>query len=174
MSNSDDKHPLNPASGNIEAIVSLERVALERRSWTTRLGDAITSGLGTMSAVLVHAAVIMAWCIINLGFVPGIKPFDPFPFGLLTMIVSLEGVLVAIFVLITQNRMSRQADRRAHLNLQIDMLAEQEMTRVLRMLNALCAERGLQVEASKTEIEPLMQSTDVHRLAEQLDEKLPT
>lgn len=162
------------AAHNIEAIVALERAALERRSWATRLGDMITSGLGTMTAVFVHIALIAAWCLVNSGWMPFVKPFDPFPFGLMTLFVSLEGVLVAMFVLITQNRMSKQADRRAHLNLQIDMLAEQEMTRVLHMLTKLCEKNGISVDAPEHELTPLMQRTDVQSLAQEIEEKLPS
>jgi hypothetical protein len=72
----------------------------------------------------------------GLGGLEALAPppfrFDPYPYGLLTFIVSLEGVLIATFVVIKQNRMAVQSDQRDHLNLQVDLLAEQEMTAVLR------------------------------------------
>ena len=71
------------------------------------------------------------------SFAPSPWRFDPYPYGLLTMFVSMEGVILAVFVLITQNRMSQQSDRRDHLDLQIDLLAEQEMTMVLRILSKI-------------------------------------
>lgn len=164
---------LDRAALNINAIAEMEKKALETRTFVTRFGDAITSRLGTMTAVIVHIAVITAWCIVNLNVIPGVKAFDPYPFGLMTMFVSIEGVLVAIFVLITQNRMSRQADRRAHLNLQVDMLAEQEMTRVLKMLKMLCDHNGLREEEHEEAVQQLLEETNVQQLAEKLEETLP-
>ena len=72
-----------------------------------------------------------------MGFIAALPPFDPFPFGILTLIVSTEGVLLAIIILISQNRMIRQADRRAHLDLQINLLAEQEASLILRQVRRI-------------------------------------
>jgi uncharacterized membrane protein len=69
--------------------------------------------------VLLHFAFIGAWAVLNLGLVPGVEPFDPWPFGLLGVIFSLEGVLIAAFVLMKQNRMSVRDEERAHLDLQV-------------------------------------------------------
>jgi len=163
----------DPALSNIEAIARLERDALNSRSLVVRVGDKVTGILGTMTAVLIHIAVIATWVMINVGFVPGVKPFDPYPFGLMCLLMSMEGVLVAMFVLITQNRMSRQADRRAHLNLQVNMLAEQEMTRVLQMLKLLCEKNGIEPPAEDDAVQMLLQTTNVEQLAQKLDEHLP-
>jgi uncharacterized membrane protein len=65
-------------------------------------------------------------------------PFDPFPFSLLTSIVSLEAIILTLFVLATQNRLTREADKRAHLDLQVNLLSEQEMTIMLKMLEEPC------------------------------------
>ena len=76
----------------------------------------------------------------------GVKAFDPYPFGLLTMVVSLEAIFLTIMVLISQNRMTMQADRRAHLDLQVNLLAEQEATAMVRMLERITLHLGLPVE----------------------------
>ena len=86
-----------------------------------------------MSFVVFHLLLFGVWFMVNLGLTP-LRPFDTFPFGILTLIVSAEGVLLAIFVLVSQNRMSRQANQRAHLNLQIGLLAEQETTKLLALV----------------------------------------
>jgi len=130
------------ARKNIDAIVRLEQVSMESRSLGERVSDAITRVIGTMSFVVFHLLLFAFWFGINLGWTP-LKPFDPFPFGILTLIVSGEGVLLAIFVLVSQNRMSRQANQRSHLNLQIDMLAEQETTKLLQKLQILIDHFGL-------------------------------
>jgi uncharacterized membrane protein len=75
------------------------------------------------------------------------RPFDPFPFGFLMLLVSLEAIFLTAIVLMTQNRMRRQADKRAHLDLQVNLLAEQELTAMLQMLNALCERMGVAAPA---------------------------
>jgi len=105
--------------------------------------------------------------------IPGVKPFDPFPFGILALIVASESVFLTIFVLISQNRMARAAERRSHLDLQVGMLAEQELTMVLQMLNKLCEHAGVDVRAAAKRVEEFGETTDVQKLASEIDEKLP-
>jgi uncharacterized membrane protein len=163
----------DPMAYNVEAIAKMEREALHERSFGERISDAITGFIGSMAFVVFHILLFISWGIINLNFVPGIPAFDPFPFGILTLIVSAEGVFITIFILIGQNRMSRQSDRRAHLDLQISILAEQEMTMMLRMQQKLCEHFGVDVDAIETEAEQLMSETDVKHLVGELEEKLP-
>jgi uncharacterized membrane protein len=112
--------------------------------------------------------------IANINLIPGLTPFDPFPFGILTLIVSSEGVFLAIFILISQNRMRRQADRRAHLDLQISILAEQELTMILRLQQRMCHHLGLKVEESMEELRQMTHATDVEQLVSHIKEELPT
>ena len=163
----------DPTAYNVEAIAKLERDALEERSLAERVSDAITRFIGSMAFLILHVVLFAAWVVVNLNLLPGLAQFDPFPFGILTLIVSTEGVFLAIFILISQNRMSRLADRRAHLDLQVSMLSEQEMTMMLRMQQRLCEHFGVEVETIKEEAEYLMQETDVERLVNDLEEKLP-
>ena len=101
---------------NIRNIVDLEHAALARRSPTERLSDGITRFLGSCLFLIFHVVWFAFWILAGLEAIPGLPKFDQFPFGLLTMIVSLEAIFLAIVVLISQNRMSRLADRRAHLD----------------------------------------------------------
>ena len=156
---------------NIEAVAKLEQDFLRRRSVTDRLADAIAWFSGSIWFVLVHAAGLVAWVVVNLGFVPGIRPFDPYPFMLLTMWMSTEAVLLSTFVLMKQNRMSRRADQRAHLDLQINLLAEREMTLVLQMLRRISIRLGIQLPDEQ--IRQLGEETSVEALASQLEQKLP-
>src|SRR5690606_8841971 len=112
---------------------AMERRLARQRTWSERVSDRITAVAGSLTFVAAHAAAIAFWAVWN-ATAPQALRFDPYPYGLLTFIVSLEGVLIATFVLITQNRMAVQNDHRDRLNLEVDMLAEQEMTLVLRML----------------------------------------
>jgi uncharacterized membrane protein len=163
----------DPSEKNIGAIADLEREALHERSAADRLSDVISRITGSVPFAIAHAAWFSGWGLINLGFIPGVRPFDPFPFGFLTLVVSLEAIFLSVFVLMSQNRMTRQADKRAHLDLQIDLLAEQELTTILRMLRALCAKQGVRVHVPRARMREQLKDTDVHSLAATLDERLP-
>jgi uncharacterized membrane protein len=126
-----------------------------------------------MTALIVHGALFGSWILVNLGVIPGIRPFDPFPFILLTMTVSMEGVILALFVLVKQNRMSRRADERDHLHLQVNLLAEKEITKMLQLQSRICERLGIGDPSADPEVRELSEDTAVDRLARELREKLP-
>jgi uncharacterized membrane protein len=163
----------NPTQYNIEAIAKLEHDALDRRTSTERVSDVMTKLVGNMGFLLAQLIVICGWSVLNLHVIPGLKAFDPFPFGILALVVSSESVFLTIFVLISQSRMARQSERRSHLDLQVGMLSEQELTTILQMLQKLCQHVGVNVDASKQEVQSFSKTTDVNKLASELQEKLP-
>ena len=163
----------NPTQYNIDAIAKLEHEALDRRTPTERVSDVITKLVCNIGFLLAHLLLIFGWGLVNLRVIPGLKVFDPFPFGVLALVVSSEGVFLTIFVLISQSRMSRQSERRAHLDLQVGMLSEQELTSILQMLQTLCQHMGVNVDSSKQEVQSFSKTTDVHKLASELQDKLP-
>lgn len=133
---------------NIRTIINSRQAAASQRTGEERLADSITDFSGRMYFVYFHILWFGIWILINLGYF-GIKPFDPYPFGLLTMIVSLEAIFLATFVLISQNRLSAEADRRADLDLQIGLLAEHELTRVLKMLDEIQDKMGIENDSDR-------------------------
>jgi uncharacterized membrane protein len=157
---------------NVNAIIRLEKLALDKRTRAERLADRITAFAGSSASLILHAVVFGAWIIINTGNMPGVKPFDRLPFTLLTFMVSLEAIFLALLVLMAQNRIMREANLRAHLDLQINMLAEQESTLTLRTLRRICDHLGLDHECDQ-DAAGLEESTSVHRLAKALEEHLP-
>ena len=163
----------NPTQYNIEAIAKLEHDALDRRTLTERLSDVTTKLVGNLGFLLTHLIVIASWSVLNLHVIPGLKAFDPFPFGILALVVSSESVFLTIFVLISQSRMARQAERRSHLDLQVGMLSEQELTTILQMLQKLCQHVGVNVDSSRQEVQSFSKTTDVHKLASELEDKIP-
>lgn len=163
----------NPTQYNIEAIAKLEHDALARRTPTEHVSEVITKLIGNMGFLVAQLILISIWSLANLRMFPGLKPFDPFPFGILALVVSSESVFLTVFVLISQSRMARQAEQRSHLDLQVGMLSEQELTTILQMLQKLCQHVGVNVESSKHEIQAFSKTTDVHELASELQEKLP-
>jgi uncharacterized membrane protein len=130
----------------IRTITRLRLHTAHERHVQDRVADAITSLSGSMGFVSLHLLWFGAWLLVNTGRV-GLPPFDPFPYGLLTMMVSLEAIFLSTFVLISQNRFSEAADRRAELDLQIGLLAEHELTRVLHMLDAIQDKLGIDNDA---------------------------
>lgn len=163
----------NPTQYNIDAIAKLEHDALDRRTPTERVSDLITKLVGNMGFLLAQLILIFGWTLVNLHVIPGLKAFDPFPFGVLALVVSSESVFLTIFVLIRQSRMARQSERRSHLDLQVGMLSEQELTTILQMLQKLCKHMGVNVDSSKQEVQSFSKTTDVHKLASELEDKLP-
>jgi uncharacterized membrane protein len=161
----------NAAAKNVAEIARLEQDESRRLPLSERASFAVTSKAGTFAFAMLHVLLLPAWCVWNAFASPDLR-FDPYPFGLLTMIVSMEGVVLAILVLITQNRMSEQSDRRDHLNLQVDLLAEQEMTMVLRMLSRISDHLGIRPDDQDTaEARQLMEQTNVYELMEELRKK---
>ena len=90
----------------------------------------------------------------NVGLVPGFAPFDPFPFPFLTMTVSLEAIFLALFVLASQSHLARQSDQRSHLDLQIDLLAEREMTAVLQLLRDIATHLQVDTKVTPSQLRP--------------------
>jgi uncharacterized membrane protein len=163
----------DPAAANIRAIVDLERKALAASHWSERVSDAIGAFAGSLWFVLCHLVMFTGWAVWNALASPQLR-FDPYPYGLLTFIVSLEGVLIATFVLIKQNRMAAQSDQRDHLNLQVDLLAEQEMTLVLRMLRRISERLSIEPEGTdEARAAKLTEETNVYELMRTLEKELP-
>ena len=159
---------------NVRAIKAWEESALHDRSHAERISEWITSTAGRGPVLLAHALWFAAWAAVNLGFVPGIRPFDRFPFTLLTTMVSLEAIFLALFVLSSQNRLATQADKRGHLDLQINLLAEREMTAVLQLLQDIASHLGVAHAAGSPRNEELARETDVQELTSKLDDELPS
>jgi uncharacterized membrane protein len=161
------------ARTNVRTIARLEKAMLHHQSPTARVSNAICRGAGSGPFILVHVVWFSSWVLVNLGYVPAVAPFDPFPFTFLTMVVSLEAIFLSIFVLISQNHMAHMADRRAHLDLQINLLAEQENTIMLRMLRRLCEKQGIRHDKDGEDGESLFAKTDLEALMKDLEEHLP-
>ena len=124
---------------NTAAIAEMQRKITEARSFGSRIADAITDFTGSMAFVYVHVIWFAVWIMLNVGLIhiPHVSEFDKFPFSLLTMIVSLEAIFLSTFVLISQNRLAAASEKRAELDLQVNLLAEQKATKLLEMLDQI-------------------------------------
>src|SRR5947207_2475459 len=133
-----------PVDSNVQRIAQVEREALLQRTATERIGDWIATSAGTATFAGLHALWFAFWILANCGLIAVIPPFDPYPFGFLTFVVSLEAIFLTIAVLISQNRMIKQADRRVHLDLQVNMLAEQQATLTLELVRRIALRLGVE------------------------------
>jgi uncharacterized membrane protein len=157
----------------IQDIVQMEKRNHDARSGIDQLSGRITNLAGSGTAILIHLVWFALWLVINLNLVSGIPVFDPFPFSFLTMVVSLEAIFLTLFVLVSQNRMSQEADKRAQLDLQINILAERETTMILRMLDEISAH--LEIGGpTRSELKDLLKETRIDELAQKLDDALPS
>lgn len=132
----------NVIERNIRTLIHLRLDAAHGRNLQDRLADMITTFSGRMIFVYVHIIWFAAWLLLNTGSF-GVAPFDAYPYGLLTMIVSLEAIFLSTFVLISQNRLSDEAEHRADLAMHIGLLTEHELTRALQMLDAIQEKLGV-------------------------------
>ena len=166
-----DQHP---AQQNIERVSNLESAAMQGRSRADRLSDAINQATGSTWFAAIHLTWFALWLLVNTGTIPGVPPFDPYPYSFLTLVVSLEAIFLSVFVLMSQNRMTRQADMRAHLDLQVNLLAEQELTAMLQMQRAICRKLDIEVEIADERLRRFIEDTDIDKLAASLEERLPS
>jgi len=132
---------------NIALIAALENVEVAKRSWAERVSDLVTRFGGSITFLYLHIGWFSGWLLWNLSpRVPPALRFDPMPFPLLNHLVALEAVVLSTFILMSQRRQDQLADRRNHLDLQINLLSEQENSKMLTMLAALMQHQGLALE----------------------------
>ena len=153
---------------NVETVAKLEAAERARRTASERFSDSIAEMAGTAWFAWTHVVWFAAWIAWNAGLVPRWRPIDPFPFSFLTLVVSLEAIFLSIFVLISQNNLTRQSERRAQLDLQINLLAEQESTRTVALLERIAERLHVSAPDDPSEGE-LAAPTDIRDVVSTLD-----
>ena len=152
---------------NIEAILKLEEDDERKLSSLHRVSHKVGWFVGTIYFLIIQAVFILLWLIWNAF---AVRSFDPYPFPLLSAVLALEAVFLTSFVLIRQNSMDRQSERRNHLDLQINLLAEREATSILRALSEIA--KHFQIDLSTdTESQELTEDIAVERIARDLRSK---
>ena len=151
---------------NVKTIADLERAAQAQQSSADRIADWITRFCGSMAFVWVHVIWFSVWVIANT--VLPTKSIDPYPFSFLTLVVSLEAIFLSTFILISENRQARIDERRNHLDLQINLLAEQENTKTLQLLEQIAKKLGVDA-TTDPDVKVLEQATHPDKLLEQID-----
>lgn len=133
------------------------------RTFFEKVADYMTSHLGSLTFFIINFVWFTAWVLINTGLIPFVSPFDPFPFGLLTMTVSLEAIFLAIIVLISQNRAAKIDDLREEIELQINTIAEEEITKIMELQVLLLKKNGIDV-SKDPELMQMLEPMDTNRI----------
>jgi uncharacterized membrane protein len=176
---SEDMRPGTPLSGErrTRRSAGINKVfrAIKAQHSGTRsqmeiLADRMIGVASSSPFLLLHAALFVGWIYWNLPF-SGLPRFDPYPYGMLTTIVSLEAIFLSIFVLMTQSRESRIGELREELTLQVNLRIEEEMTKTLHLVAGLYSRLGL-VLADDPELKAMLEPLDPQRIEEDLAEQI--
>jgi len=134
-----------------------------------RVADAITHFTGSMRFVYLHLALFGLWVIFNLGLIPSVPQFDP-SFVILAMVASVEAIFLSTFILISQNRMAAAADKRADLDLQINLLSEHEVTKLIALVSSIADRMGVKTEVDP-EVDELKQDVAPEAVLDEIEER---
>ena len=159
-------HPAHIAE-TVQQFVELEGRDRQDMGISEKLASKITAFSGSMLYVWLHVAWFLVWILINVTALV-FEPFDEYPFGLLTMVVSLEAIFLSTFVLISQNRQAIQADRRAKVDLQVDLISEREVTKLLDMVSHIRDHLGIHDDDDQ-ELKDMQEATRVEKIVDAMD-----
>jgi len=163
-----ETHAIAPVlDRNIAALRSRREQEEANATRQEKLAELITRFTGSMRFVYVHVAIYGLWIVANLGWIPFLPPWDP-TFVVLAMVASVEAIFLSTFVLISQNRMAAAADKRADLDLQINLLAEHEVTRLIALVSAMAERMG--IDTPKREMEELKRDVAPETVLDRIEE----
>src|SRR3990167_11320798 len=151
-------------------IKSYEAKALKKRSFAVRFADDLTSLFGSIPFLILNGVIFFIWILINIGKIPGVPAFDPFPFSMLTTLVSLEAIILTLIVLMSQNRSSLISSLREEMDIQVNLIAEREITKILQLLNELLKVKGIKLEDK--ELDEMLKEIDASYLERKLEDEL--
>jgi uncharacterized membrane protein len=152
-------------------VQSIEARLNERMSFGEKIADRLVSSFGTMTFLIVNLFLFAIWILMNADVIPGIEPFDPFPFNFLTMVVSLEAIALSIFVLISQNQASKVSKLREEIDIQVNMITEHEVTKIISLLSYLMKHLKVPYE-SDPELSRMMKPLDTAEIEAELERQL--
>ena len=144
-----------------------KKIKQPEKNILNRSADFLTQAFGTVWFLTINAIIFLGWILVNSGLLPFIPVFDPYPYGLLTTAVSLEAIFLSIIVLISQNRASDIADIRQELDLEINIKSENEITRILNILDEIHDHLGLDPENDE-ELAAMKQKTNINDVKNKL------
>ncbi|MGD8744053.1 MAG: DUF1003 domain-containing protein [Candidatus Woesebacteria bacterium] len=151
-------------------IRSFEAKALRKRPLSIKIADKLTSYFGSLFFLLLNIFLFTFWILINAGKIPGIPVFDPYPYVLLITFVSLEAIILTTVVLMSQNRQSQIATLRDELQLQVELITEKEISKVLNLLKKVLEKHNIKV--TDHELEEMLEAVDTSYIERKLEEQL--
>jgi len=153
---------------NVNSLLHRKKMESEHRSWQERLVDGITSFAGSMLSVYIHGIFFLGWILWNAGWLK-LKPFDP-SFIILATFAAIEAIFLTTFVLIGQRRSNLQADKWAELDLQVSLLTEHEVTRLLNLVQQMAKKMNIE-DANDKEIEELAKDTHPEKVLDTMEKQ---
>ena len=153
---------------NIGALLARRKHETESLGLEDRVAGAIGRFAGSMPFVYVHLMLFSTWIVVNLGWIPGLPVFDP-SLVILAMAASVEAIFISTFVMINQNRMAHEEDKRSELSLQISLLSEHETTKLITMVSAITRHLNIPVDVAEGEIEELKRNVPPEVVLEEID-----
>ncbi len=155
---------------SLQIIKSFEAEALRKRPLVVKLADFLTSYFGTISFLIINVVIYGLWIYVNSGKVAGIAVFDPYPFSLMNSFVSIEAIFLTVIVLMSQNREAQRDVLRNELGLQVELISEKEITKILQLLKVfLSTENKLKPDK---ELEEMTKEIDAGYIERKLEEQL--
>ena len=155
---------------DIHPVKSIESHLKSKRTRLEQIEDWIVAIFGTTEFLLLNFAFIAGWISVNIKLIPLTEPFDPFPFVLLTTILSIEAIILAIFVLITQNRQAKIESLRQETELHVDFVMEKEITKILKILAKISKKVG--VRNNDRELKKMLKPLNTKKIERQLEKQL--
>jgi uncharacterized membrane protein len=157
------------AKRNVETVAQLEQQLVAQQSEADRCGSSIARFFGSFRFIVAQIVFVAVWIASNTAATWRLRPFDPYPFPLLALVVGIEFIFLTTCVLINQKHQMRRAEQWSHLHLQLSMLAEQESTKSMKMLHAICREINLEMPVGDQEVGKLSQDTEIAALVEEIE-----
>lgn len=154
-----------------QAIRALRESAEAQRTFAEKFADWMVSTFGNIWFLTLNVIFFIIWMTINNNLIPGIRPFDKFPYGLLTMMVSLEAIILTVFVLISQNREKEVDDLREEIDLQVDLITETELTKALSLLKKIAEKQGIDI-SNDMELEEMQKPLNTEELEKILSQEI--
>ncbi|KKR71377.1 MAG: hypothetical protein UU12_C0002G0035 [Candidatus Woesebacteria bacterium GW2011_GWA2_40_7b] len=151
-------------------IKSFEGEALKKRSFVTKIADFLTSYFGTFGFLLINAVIYSVWVLGNTGKIPGFPQIDPYPYSFMNSFVSIEAIILAVIVLISQNRENQRDVLRQEFGLQVELISEKEITKILSLLKEILAEQ--KKTKSDPELDEMTEVIDAGYIERKLKEQL--
>lgn len=162
--------PHHPIEHKKRFFKSFEAKSLRRRSFLTRISDKLTAFCGSTYFLIFHVIFFTMWIVVNTGQISGVATYDEFPFGLLTMVVSLEAIFLSIFVLVSQNRSAHITTVRDEVNMKVNLIAEEEITKILQVLAEIRTHMG--IKKRDEELEKMLELLDTGNIEQSILDQL--